>query len=55
MRTVYERNLRAAEYSRRCRRVRRDKKRATDAAVQRALTAAAFLSALALAAYVITF
>lgn len=53
MLTLYERNLRAAEYSRRCRHVRRRKREAANAAVQRALLTSLFLFTLALGAYII--
>lgn len=52
--TVYERNARAADYSRRCRHIRRTKKRLASAAVQRALLSSSFLFIVALAAYIIT-
>ena len=51
MLTIYERNLRAGEYSYRCFRRRQHK---TSAAVQRALLSSLFLFTVALAAYIIT-
>lgn len=53
MLTLYERNLRAADYSRRCRHARREKRHAADAMVQRVLLASALLFTLALWAYAI--
>lgn len=54
MLTIYERNLKAAEYSRQKRHERRMKKRIADARVQRVLLASALLFTLALGAYIIT-
>lgn len=51
MLTIYERNLRAGEYSYRCFCRRRKK---ANAAVQRALLSSLFLFTVALAAYIIT-
>ena len=54
MMSIRERNARAADYSRRCRHIRRTKKRLASAAVQRALLSSMFIFIIALAAYIIT-